>query len=147
MTKRPRDDVLALLILGIVASLCLYYFSSVNPCLVPGSPWYPGVVACTWTGPSHTRLVHFEMVGTFQVVYSPCPVNVQCNPQYELLATDGNTYQLLFSSGTTLPSAGQRIEIIGSITYDTMGSCVLNGESTPCQPVGTVIVSSWQFAS
>ena len=38
----------------------------------------------------------FDMIGTFSIVYVPCAVNVQCNPQYQLAGTDGNSYQLIF---------------------------------------------------
>jgi len=100
----------------------------------------------------------FDMVGTFQIVYVPCPANVQCNPQYELAGTDGNSYQLIFvplecpvgvaCSTVALPNQGQRIEVKGSISYSTeAASCMLDGQATPCQPIGTVIVSSWNPAT
>ncbi|MGA2239939.1 MAG: hypothetical protein ABSG74_12075, partial [Candidatus Bathyarchaeia archaeon] len=99
----------------------------------------------------------FDMVGVFEIVYVPCAANVQCNPQYQLAGTDGNSYQLLFiplecpvgvtCSTVALPNQGERIEIRGTISYNTQGSCMLNGQATPCQPIGTVIVSSWNPAT
>lgn len=85
------------------------------------------------------------MNGIFQIVNIPaCPFNVQCNPKYQLAVEDGNTYQLLFSSGTRLPNDGQHIEVTGIVTYDTISKCELNGQAVPCQPIGRVMVSSWQ---
>lgn len=85
------------------------------------------------------------MNGTFQIVNIPaCPFNVQCNPKYQLAIEDGNTYQLLFSSGTRLPNDGQHIEVTGIVTYDTDIKCRLNEKEVPCQLIGRVNVSSWQ---
>ena len=99
----------------------------------------------------------FDMVGIFEIVQVPCASNSQCNPQYWLAGTDGNSYQLLFiplecpvgvaCSTAALPNQGERIEVKGSISYNTQGSCMLNGQATPCQPIGTVIVSSWNPAT
>jgi hypothetical protein len=99
----------------------------------------------------------FDMVGIFEIVYVPCPANVQCNPQYQLAGTDGNSYQLVFiplecpvgvtCSTVALPNQGERIEVRGTISYNTQGSCMLNGQATPCQPIGTIIVSSWNPAT
>ncbi len=93
--------------------------------------------------PQYTPTV--TMNGTFQIVNIPaCPFNVQCNPKYQLAVEDGNTSQLLFSSGTRLPDDGQHIEVTGIVNYDTISKCELNGEEIPCQPVGRVSVTSWQ---
>ncbi len=45
---------------------------------------------------------------------------------------------------TRLPTRGQHIEVIGIVTYDTISKCELNGQAGPCQPIGRVMVSSWQ---
>jgi hypothetical protein len=105
----------------------------------------------TFTGPE------FDMVGTFEIVQVPCALNSQCNPQYWLAGTDGNSYQRIFiplecpvgvqCQAPPLPQVGQRIEVKGSISYSTEASCMLNGQATPCQPIGTVIVSSWNPAT
>lgn len=109
---------------------------------------------------------NFDMNGTISNITIPCPFNVTCNPQYWLDAEDGNTYRLLISSGTILPDGspqicegslalqeqcltrlptrGQHIEVIGYVTYDTASECWLNDKKVPCQPIGRVIVSSWQ---
>ena len=99
----------------------------------------------------------FDMVGTFEIVQVPCASGQQCRPQYQLATADGNSYRLIFPSlcscptgetcdcpaQSTLPAQGQRIEVKGTISYNTQGSCMLNGQPTPCQPIGAVIVSSW----
>jgi len=40
----------------------------------------------------------FDMVGTFKIVQVPCASGQQCGPQYQLVTTDGNSYQLIFPS-------------------------------------------------
>lgn len=133
MGKDDKTEVLVILVLLLVAGG--YYLLRVNPCALP---W----MACVIPASS------FKMVGIFAIVLVPCPANVQCNPQYQLAGTDGNTYQLLFlsSAAPPLPTQGQRIEVKGTVSYNTMASCILNGQATPCQPIGTVIVSSWNPA-
>jgi hypothetical protein len=87
--------------------------------------------------------------GTFEIVYVPCPANVQCNPQYLLKGDDGNEYQLIWTRApmsTCLhmqPNNGEHIRVTGTISYNTQASCFLNGQATPCQPIGVITVSSW----
>ncbi len=119
-----------------------------------------------WFSTTQTQKPNFHMNGTIEDITIPCPSNWQCNPQFWLDAEDGNTYHLRISSGTRLPdgsqqicegsialqepcltrvpSFGQHIEVIGIVTYDTASKCGLNGQEVPCQPIGTVNVSSWQ---
>ncbi len=92
---------------------------------------------------SQTEKPNFNMNGTIENITIPCPFNVQCNPQYWLDAEDGNTYHLLFGPAARLPNFSQHIEVIGIVTY-TASECWLNDKETPCQPIGTVNVSSWQ---
>ncbi len=132
-------------LVGIVIILSIYWYSQQS---------------------SQTEKPNFDMNGTIENITIPCPFNVQCNPQYWLAGEDGNTYHLLISSGTRLPDGsqqicegllalqepcltrlptrGQHIEVIGTVTYDTISKCWLNDKGTPCQPIGTVNVSSWQ---
>lgn len=132
-------------LVGIVIILSLYWYSQQS---------------------SQTEKPNFDMNGTIENITIPCPFNVQCNPQYWLAGEDGNTYHLLISSGTRLPNGGQQIcegllalqepcltrlptrgqhiEVIGIVTYDTISKCELNGQAGPCQPIGRVMVSSWQ---
>jgi len=117
------------------------------------------------TSTAQTQKTNFDMNGTIENITIPCPFNVQCNPQYWLDAEDGNTYHLRFSYGTRLPNGdlqiceglpalqepcltrlpnfGQHIEVIGTVTYNT-DICGVNGKTVPCQPIGRVMVWSWQ---
>lgn len=132
-------------LVGIVIILSLYWYSQQS---------------------SQTEKPNFDMNGTIENITIPCSFNVQCNPQYWLVGEDGNTYHLLIGYGTRLPNGGQQIcegllalqepcltrlptrgqhiEVIGIVTYDTTSKCELNGQAVPCQPIGTVMVSSWQ---
>jgi hypothetical protein len=140
--SRIRSLTLGVIAVGIIIAI----FS--------GTYYYGGSgVTATTTALSRTR---FDMIGTFSIVYVPCAANVQCNPQYQLAGTDGNSYQLIFILSTPtatinlnlyspLPNQGERIEVIGTFSpYN--GNCFLNGQPTPCQPIGKVIVSSWNPA-
>lgn len=106
----------------------------------------------TIPNPGHWNATQFDMIGTFSIVYVPCAANVQCNPQYQLAGTDGNSYQLIFivsippeCSGGCLPNQGERIEVIGTFSPYNM-NCFLNGQPTSCQAIGKVVVSSWNPA-
>jgi hypothetical protein len=90
--------------------------------------------------------ITFDKVGIFRTVQIPCPANVQCGPMYQLSTDDGNSYTLLFTSNAALPSEGERVEVTGTVTYNTSASCGLNGQPVPCQPIGTVQVSGWKPA-
>ena len=94
---------------------------------------------------NRNREITFDKVGIFRTVQVPCPVNVQCGPMYQLSTDDGNSYTLVFTSNAALPSEGERVEVVGTVTYNT-GSCVLNGQPVPCQPIGTIQVSNWKPA-
>ncbi len=137
---------------------CQTGYHCVSTCQGEGCPTdSPGVCVNSNTQITVTGS-QIDMVGIFQIVYVPCPVNVQCNPQYQLAGDDGNSYQLLFvypiiscpagftctsSPPPALPQQGQRIEVKGTITYNTGSTCRMNGQGVPCQPIGTIAVSSW----
>lgn len=106
-----------------------------------------------------THATTFSVIGTFQIVYAPCPANVQCNPQYQLVGTDGNTYQLIFTlpecpvgvacaNSFQIPNQGERIRVEGTFTSSTaicnqVAITGSNQQVVPCQPIGTITVSSW----
>jgi hypothetical protein len=109
-----------------------------------------------WYNPINVETIRITVTGTFQIVYPPCPAGVQCGPQYQLAGDDGNSYQLSFNTfastseecpvGSCVPTQGQHIRVTGTIVYNTMAQCSLNGQSVPCQPIGTITVSSWSSA-
>jgi hypothetical protein len=138
MRSLPKKDHGSLLIAAfvILLALAVYYVTVMNPCLIPNAPWHPSAKACMTIGTAF-------WTGTFSIVYSPCPVNMQCTPQYLLQGDDGNQYQLIFSAELSLPVQGQHIAIAGTFTANTQGSCELNGQAVTCQPMGTIQVRNW----
>ncbi|MGA2784610.1 MAG: hypothetical protein ABSF09_07935 [Candidatus Bathyarchaeia archaeon] len=113
-----------------------------------------GIGANLYHPPMGSTFTNFDMVGTFQIIYPPCVAPIggqssnQCNLQYQLLASNGNTYQLLFiqlmtypTQSIPLPYQGQQVEVFGILSYNTLASvCV----GTSCQPIAQVTVSKWQ---